>query len=785
MNHLIKTYIAGFFIALVAIGCSDESVLQDDVLSEGFNITIDIPVRGARSLSDDLNEFKVNSLRLYFFSAEGYSTRTSEYKFIYDVDVRFDYSHTFRIEFPRNALETGGIFGPDGTECIVYAVANVDPTLLEGIHTVDEIRNVTVGSGFDNTVIQPAFAMDGEARIILDRDTRLAAGNVTLQRAAAKLTLAIDVPDSIDVVHTIIDPFGGPGRQDTVKYYSMPKEMWLWIANGAAISPLNTSPVPVDEDRLYSNEIRIADGNGSPFVADMSRPRHKYLQKVPFYSYPTKWDPYSPRGNCFITLVAPWYYVDNLGNRKVTVTYYKINVQPSDTEIVRNTHYDMRITLSRLGGTSVSEPVNMTFDWHYAMEWNIYTLPTDIKEIRYLLMNNNNFSSSLNAYTFKMDNERQISIPYSTSHPVEIEELTLSWRDYKNNRDRNIVLTKNSGNYPYTDIDNYSPATIFAGVDIDQSKGEITLLRDLRHIAWQNNKAVITSDNAINAYTFRIKIRHTDADPLDPASHATIIVTQIPAIYITTRLTASGTRFVNKNNYNYSTRNRRGYLSTSSTAPSNTTQRHYWLGSIHDDSYVENKHTYLLTISKFAETDNYVIADPRKRSVDNLAVSGTDWSMEDNKNKRLSNYYPADNSASKSRFIAPQLLVASQWGVTYQIFRDGAERRCASYQEDGRPAGRWRLPTAAEIEYISNLSNKQYIPYLFGTAGNTASYWCASGGINVVNDPDNPYVEVVTTGSTEQRAVRCVYDEWYWGSDTLTNKKTYTYGDRLRSKSSK
>lgn len=222
-----------------------------------------------------------------------------------------------------------------------------------------------------------------------------------------------------------------------------------------------------------------------------------------------------------------------------------------------------------------------------------------------------------------------------------------------------------------------------------------------------------------------------------------------------------------------------------------TNQRPFWLGSYHNDDNVQNKNTYILTISKFATDDDYIIADPRMRSVDNLNPNGTaatataTWSRSDNTNSRLQYYYPADRNAAKTRFIAPQLRVASQWGVTYQISRVAAERRCASYQEDGRPAGRWRLPTAAEIEYISRLSNKQYIPYLFGTSGNTANYWCASGGIDVDNDTNNPSVTIIPENqeTLSRRAVRCVYDEWFWTTDTLTNanKGRFRWGDRARS----
>ena len=46
-----------------------------------------------------------------------------------------------------------------------------------------------------------------------------------------------------------------------------------------------------------------------------------------------------------------------------------------------------------------------------------------------------------------------------------------------------------------------------------------------------------------------------------------------------------------------------------------------------------------------------------------------------------------------------------------------------------------------------------------------------------INDPEN---------DATQRYVRCVYDDWYWGSSTNdrladSNKATFTWGDQPRS----
>lgn len=786
--HILLTVIT----AIIVQACDSRLADGPDVPSgDCFDLRVNIPLAAqATSAGDDLNEFKVRSLHLYFFRSEGHDDAASEYVHDVIVEGEFDYSRQLRLALPDDALKAGGLFGPDSDTCLVYAVANVDESLLTA-KTVDGLKSTLIGSGFAETKIQDSFAMDGSATLTLDRSTRSVTGTVTLQRAAAKLVLSVEVPPSIEVEHKIVNPLDGTVQTVAATYYPRPADMHVWISNGVAASELNTAPVPPGEERLYSNEVYVADGSGSPFTTDSSRPKYPYVQDIPFYSYPSSWDQYSPKGNCYLTLELPWQYADPQGTTHNVVTYYRLSVRPDRNCIERNTLYDMRVTISRLGGTTVQEPVDMLFDWNYNMQWNIQTLPTDIKEIRYLVLNNNNFSTALSAYAFTMENETSISIPYNTSHPVEIESVQLSWRDFYNNADRSITLVPSgSPGYTYSSIGAYSPSGNYAGIEIDAEASVLRLRRDMLHIAWSNNRPAIRTDAAINAYTFRINLRHIDAAADEPSARATVVITQIPAIYITTQQTGNDRRFINNQ---YSSRSTTyGFVTTYDVWDElRTSQRPFWLGSYHNDDNVQNKNTYILTISKFAAGDDYIIADPRTRSVDNLNPNGTSattratWSRSDGTGARLTNYYPADRNASKTRFIAPQLRVASQWGVTYQITRVAAERRCASYQEDGRPAGRWRLPTAAEIEYISLLSNKKYIPYLFGTEGNTANYWCASGGIDVDNSTTNPSVTVIPENeeTRTRRAVRCVYDEWFWTTDTLTNanKGRFRWGDRARS----
>lgn len=798
MYPTIRNIIYAIVATASLAGCADDmpdGLQPGGIASDapGFHLRMEVPLSDTRAPGDDpLNEFKVSEMTLFFFRAAGFSEDTSEYVFSIPVPA-FDFNSEAHFEFPRGSIDSGGILGDGARSCYVYAVANVAPSAL-GSRTVAGMKSTLVSASFARTHPQAQFAMDCFATVDFDRERRVATGHLSLERAAAKLTLSVDVPDQIDVVQTIVDPVSGTSREEHRTYWSHPQEMRVWISNGVGTSPLNTPPFAVGKSDLYSNEAVYREGEGSAFSFADEQPKYKYLQEIPFYSFPNKWDPYTPHGNTVLTVALPWRHLSEAGLMESVVTYYRLNVQPNSNEIRRNTHYDMRVTISRLGGTTVQEPVDMLLDWNYGMEWNVQTLPTDIKEIRYLLLNNNDFDQQSGAYAFHMNNVTEIEIPFSTSHPVEIESVSMTWRDFTKDTDRYVTLTSGSGSYRYSAFESYVPTSDYAGISIDRANSRLKVRRDMLHLSWNDSSPSISKEKAISTYTLKIRVRHAD----DHTQTADILVTQTPAIYILTQLTPDGTRFINGNNTTYSTSVQvggnwwnpqyeytyRGY--TSGSEPGDSTQKRYWLGSKHDDSYVKNKNTYIVTISRFGEDDNYIIGDPRSRKVNNLNITTTDytqaaeWSYPDNGKAQLKHYYPADNNTAKQRFIAPKFRVASQWGVTYDMNRESAMRRCASYQENGRPQGRWRLPTAAEVEFVARLSNKGLIPYLFGSATQDTKYWCASGGIQVINMGNNPHVEVDNPAATSKRAVRCVYDEWYWGADTLTNKKQAVWGDRLR-----
>lgn len=144
-------------------------------------------------------------------------------------------------------------------------------------------------------------------------------------------------------------------------------------------------------------------------------------------------------------------------------------------------------------------------------------------------------------------------------------------------------------------------------------------------------------------------------------------------------------------------------------------------------------------------------------------------------------YYPtAEGQLDEQAFmIAPVFRLASGKADLLQantnshtsdnLIRENARRRCASFQENGYPAGRWRLPTIGELYFYRMLYTKGVLPEIFNT---TRAYWCAQFVTKLdFNDSRGGYSNIrpyPTVSDVSEKHVRCVYDDWYWVKDDGT-----------------
>jgi hypothetical protein len=140
-------------------------------------------------------------------------------------------------------------------------------------------------------------------------------------------------------------------------------------------------------------------------------------------------------------------------------------------------------------------------------------------------------------------------------------------------------------------------------------------------------------------------------------------------------------------------------------------------------------------------------------------------------------------STEYDNIIAPIYKIQSGYGALVDAsYFDVAQKRCATYQEAGYPAGRWRLPTLAEIAFVVSLQKAKAIDPLF--VQYSTGYWTSSGYYYAyLQDGTTEYKKPAAavnsgTKATIRHWVRCVYDLWYWqdgDKDTHQFKPTDVY----------
>lgn len=120
----------------------------------------------------------------------------------------------------------------------------------------------------------------------------------------------------------------------------------------------------------------------------------------------------------------------------------------------------------------------------------------------------------------------------------------------------------------------------------------------------------------------------------------------------------------------------------------------------------------------------------------------------------------------EKNYVSPEFMIASSYGGTSgPVYYGQALLRCATYQEDGYPAGRWRLPTEAELEFLVRLQDKKIMPVIVAN-----STWASSGRYFI--DSASGFANI--SSYDDRKTVRCVYDTWYWGRDPVVANDAYT-----------
>lgn len=719
----------------------------------------------------------------------------------------------FRIELTTNQVNSR-IFPAqtETTTATVFAIANGPKELLDGLEdtSIDNIGRQTVSTEFvdvnHTNHRQDQFMMSGQTQITLAGRSKkvVSQGIVGLARYASKITVGIKMDSRMEV---------DTGRKDAEDNPIMevwtprPREMQIYLVDGVSkvaldgsIAGVGAQVVPQEGDYLNyrNNPLRFYNNEGELYF-DMEGP---YYQTFPMYTYPYHWEPGSIEVGSrepYLKLVLPWDREADPGNNISAIQkefYYKILI-PQDSRggeflnsFVRNNWYHYDIGVGVLGSDTDEAEVTLDASMFivYWQDKDVVVKHANIGNARYL---------SVEKEEYRLYNQNSVDVRYTTSNPITIKDIRVTRPYYGEEHPAAgetlikygaTVKQADDGSW-YLDYSEEQRIALNGGEDWLQDVGGIVRFT---HVL---NNNYTSSDIDYSPYTVTFTLSHADntqAWMAEYDKHVTII--QHPGIYIqatpnpdtwtgvTGETTPDHWGYVYVNNDQFT----RARFDADPKHNDNAWRLDHIWRVVHYSSGGTDMFRIDVSVLPSDPVDNFtfILGDPRQSTPVDLRAGLEEPYNEpfatapaiEGGTRSLTNYYPTEASDRTVHMLAPAYRVSTKLsGSEYDgTPLEQARMRCASLQENGFPAGRWRLPTEAEIRFISNLSAQGVFEWQF-----SGNYWSANGAVNV-----NKNTKKVTKSSATVALLRCVYDSWYWGDDRVLDgnglPSVFTWGDKER-----
>ncbi len=684
---------------------------------------------------DRFNENVVTSVDVYFF-ADGQETTAG---YLYAQTGLVPEGSTLQVELDKSVIL-------DNSTYYIYVVANrTDNNFTDASgNTLAALKQRTITTNWkegyteNESVTEESLVMDGSTTVTVKAEGT--EGHVVLTRAMAKVMLYAAAEKSIEM--------------DNVTYIPTLDRMNVTMVYGVKRTNLEGTYAVTSSDNVESSDYitrmrrdytsntiteTITDGEDAEEI-------QYYEQEAPFYSYPNP-ESTAERQDAYLILCVPWEERYEGGSYRSHNYYYRIPITGSTAPatLERNHYYRIKVNIGVLGSLNPNEAVEITDADFEILDWFDMEVDADMQKYEYLV---------LDEYNSVMNNVNSIENAYISSSALKMSP-------------------DNQWDTEYTRVVSVS-YTDYQKIDIPNATTSVRDLNDYFVELGNDNTLIFRHtlpDDAYVCYTITIEVWNMDD------IKQTWVIEQYPPIYIEGER-AEGRLFV-AGNYTttYDMRDQ-------DQSYDNVYYNNYYLGSVQNPESVDgsagnrNYNNYTIYISSFKEGDgDYVIGDPRKEKDEDTQQDPNNLNMTD-----IQEYRPTRTGTKAMRIIAPAFKIASSRGKTLPVTFQNAQRRCAAYQEDGYPAGRWRIPTEAEIEFIVGLSGRGKIPSLFD-----GTYWSASGRTYTSNtsggyfSPNNIDEDYIPDNSSTN-AVRCVYDVWYWGEEDITNtgdwtKDNFVWGD--------
>ena len=794
MIERLSKYMAAVAVCAALAGCSD-GLQGPDVPTGAGMVAITLKNSNAtRSAESDNSETLIKNVVVALYPREYGEDHPAEALQRFE-GIDKNNSTTVQMKLTDNMVKT--LFnGTSGADCNLYAVANVDLSDIPDNASIADLKKVVAGSRFNELKVQESFVMAGSGTVTYNKTNGVesASGSGELVRAAAKISLNIKLPESVT------DADGA----EWVPAISSKGGVRAILSNGVktSVAAPGEDWQPA-EDGYYSLTMRNAglvrelpnSGDGSEYP---------YHIDVPFYTYPNQWEETpEEQHKTMMTLVVPW---QKRGAQQWNTYYYQVPVT-NLTKIVSNYSYVVNLNVGMLGSLLPETPETLEDLTYQIVNWSTENIDVDIKDTRYLVVSPNKFS---------VQSQNEIEIPIYSSHPIEVYEVSLKYNRYAfvnqngyEDTGKQVTFTITDGQIKLSNEKNedsplcsyriernangqYSlfvkhPLEVWNPYDSNNNQVALTGYRDASDETVAGVQRRISyympSDPVIQAYspyTIDVKVRHIDKNEFNES----LTVVQYPGMYIEADKNTGGSyqasAWGNPTNYGYA------FVNPTWHAPSSSifgTIPGYWENSstlgglleITSSSSNKNPNMYVITVTTlFNSEDSYIIGDPRVNYYSNNLSGNNDmavptrndgnegsWSVSSaalykenasTTNRKLQYYYPTNESDAYQWMVAPKFRIASSYAEMSRVSRENCRRRCASYQEQGYPAGRWRMPTYGEMKFIVWLAKTGKIPPLF----NTGVYMTAQGAYTVGDDGS------LIENSSTSGWVRAVYDDWYW-----------------------
>ena len=617
----------------------------------------------------------------------------------------------------------------------VYVMGNrkaTDTQVGDAKSSEDNLRALTFTTDLATVpTAETTFAMDGTGTITVT-DNEIS-GHVELVRAAAKITLTVNIPSSLE--------------SDGITYYPQISEVTVTFHQG--VKTFGNSSEIFNVEREQRQASAATDNGMTPVTFD------------PFYSYPITWET-GGDNEPYFSLHVPWGVKEGESVKSYSIYHYRVPINKTHFDkdengnvlttlsLNRNHWYQIDLTVGVLGTPEASDLVDIE-GYYEVKPWGNLPIGTNLMDYKYLVVDQNEV---------EIFNQNTASVSFSSSHPITLEIVSIKKWDYS---------TEDGTELNYAPVTSATDKSVVAA-NANPTNGRRKLLTECKVSESADGKTIDFSHVLVNKdanTSWDLDGNSNQKDDYDYVYYTiTVKVTngyyteyitykQYPEVYIQADLNEGG-NIVEDDETSES--DDKGYVFVYNNQLYSGSEWQVVRSCL--DGGNNNPNMYIITATALDSNSSWYIGDPR---VD-TPVSGSTMQLTNAfNNETLTNYYPT--RTVNTDIIAPQFRMASSYGKCGgTIDHEDAKRRCAAYQEYGYPAGRWRLPTVAEFEYVQLLSNNGIIPQLYTTG---RDYWTAT----------TAYSYGVGTSTSTSAFVRCVYDDWYWSNNKISNMGVYTWGD--------